>query len=389
MPEPAHIDRVRGVLLGLAVGDALGAPLEGLSVTQIRAHYRLVRDYVDGMRAWRKKPFRWRLPGLYTDDTQQALALTDVLLKRGSVDLNRLAKMFVDLAEPDGSYAGSHRGIGRSFRLVLAELRRGVAPQRTGQVSVGIGSAMRIAPVGVFFADDPDRLTEAVAAVSLMTHRDIRSVAAAAAVAFGVRRLLRGERREPSFALRLAADVARFEEQVRDRHASVLLGVSEHHHSLSISLARVEAVLDLARPKALAALVDEANRHGPDPACKRPSMGFPPAALPLCLYLLLTTESFEDALTEVVNLGGDADSTGAILGAWAGAHYSIDSIPANWLSGLRNREGIDLRARALATQSTDGLEIPDFLETERQLSEEETFHRDMLLAQRSGNGRWL
>src|SRR4051812_19604466 len=101
MPEPSRLDRVRGSLLGLAIGDALGAPLEGLSPQQIRAHYQVVTDYVDGAKAWKKKPFRWRLPGLYTDDTQQALALVDVMLARGCVDVDHLATTYLELATPD------------------------------------------------------------------------------------------------------------------------------------------------------------------------------------------------------------------------------------------------------------------------------------------------
>ena len=74
MPQLTRLDRVRGCLIGLAVGDALGAPLEGLSAQQIQAHYGIVDNYVDGALAWKKKPYRWRMPGLYSDDTQQALA---------------------------------------------------------------------------------------------------------------------------------------------------------------------------------------------------------------------------------------------------------------------------------------------------------------------------
>ena len=109
MPLSTRIDRVRGCLLGLAIGDALGAPLEGLGAQQIRAHYQLVTDYVDGARAWKNKPYRWRLPGLYSDDTQQALALCDALLADGRVDPARLAAIYLEMATPEGGYAGAHR----------------------------------------------------------------------------------------------------------------------------------------------------------------------------------------------------------------------------------------------------------------------------------------
>ena len=116
-------------------------------------------------------------------------------------------------------------------------------------------------------------------------------------------------------------------------------------------------------------------------------MGFPPACIPACLYLLLTTDSFEDALIEVVNLGGDADSTGAILGALAGAHFGVDAIPARWLDGLQNREGIEARALALAQRSTEGIEIPDLVATEQALSAREAAcRRDLMSHIPNANG---
>ena len=86
MPHLSRIDRVRGCLLGLAIGDALGAPLEGLTTQQIKTHYGRVKNYVDGVQAWKRKPYRWRLRGLYSDDTQQALALCDVLIDHRRID---------------------------------------------------------------------------------------------------------------------------------------------------------------------------------------------------------------------------------------------------------------------------------------------------------------
>ena len=379
MSQSTRIDRVRGCLLGMAIGDALGAPLEGLGAQQIRAHYHLVTDYVDGVRAWKKKPYRWRLPGLYSDDTQQALALCDVLLEHGRIDLGRLASLYLELATPESGYAGAHRGVGRSFRQVLADLKRGVPPDQTGQSSAGIGAAMRIAPLALYFADDPAAMHDAVMAASLMTHRDIRSLSGALAVAHAVRRLAAGAGRDPSFLFRVAADVARAEDRIAAEAADSVASLGAHARSLSQAIARTEPLLDIPRERALAALAEEANRHGAEPTCKRATMGFPPACIPACLYLLLTTESFEEALVEVVNLGGDADSTGAILGALAGAHFGADSIPSRWLEGLQNREGIEARALAMSRRSADGIDIPDLVATEQALTAKESACRTHLM----------
>jgi ADP-ribosyl-[dinitrogen reductase] hydrolase len=371
MPHLSRIDRVRGCLLGLAIGDALGAPLEGLTAQQIKTHYGRVKNFVDGVQAWKRKPYRWRLRGLYSDDTQQALALCDVLLDFNRVDQDRLAELYLALATPKGAFVGAHRGIGRSFRQVLAELERGVSPRRSGQSTAGIGAAMRIAPVSLYFHDDRDAMFDAAMAASIMTHRDIRSLSGALAVAHAVRRLTANEPRDASLMLWVAADVARDEARIAVEYDDVLISFDRHSRALSRALAHAESLLDQPRERALAALVEEANRHGAEPVCKRPTMGFPPACIPTCLYLLLTTDSFEEAITEVINLGGDTDTAGAILGAMAGACYGVGEIPKRWLDGLQNRDGIDARAIALAHRSAAGLEIPDLITTEHELTRKE------------------
>jgi len=371
MPHLFRVDRVRGCLLGLAVGDALGAPLEGLSSQQIRTHYGRVRNYVDGVQAWKRKPYRWRMRGLYSDDTQQALAVSDVLLDFRRVDQERLADLYLGLMTPKGSFVGAHRGIGRSFRQVLAALERQVPAHLTGQPTAGIGAAMRIAPVPLYFGDEIGAMFESAMAASLMTHRDIRSLSGALAVAHAVRRLAAGEPRDPSLLFRVASDLVKDEERIAASFGDVVLKLDRHGRCLSRAIANAESVLELPPERALAGLVDEANRHGAEPVCKRPTMGFPPACIPTCLYLLLTTASFEEAVTEVVNLGGDTDTAGAILGAMAGACYGVDAIPKRWLDGLQNREGIEARAIALAQRSTRGLHIPDLIATEQALSRKE------------------
>lgn len=384
MTQSTPLWRARGCLLGLAVGDALGAPLEGLSAPQIRSHYGLITDYVDGAVAWRRKPFRWRMPGLYTDDTQQAMALADVLLERGFVDVERLAEVYLALATPKCGYVGSHRGVGRSFRQVLEDLERGVSPRHTGGTSAGIGAAMRIAPAAVYFANDPEALFDAVMAASLMTHRDVRSLVGAMAVASAVRRLLAGEGRDPSLLFRVAGDVAKAEERIAAGDQGFVTSIGPFGKSLSKAIANVERLVELPRDRALAGLIDEANKHGAEPACRRPTMGFPPALIPTCLYLLISTESFEEAILDVVNLGGDADTAGAILGAMAGAHYGEDAIPARLLLGLHNRDAIEARGGSLAQRDSRPMDLASFVETERQLCRMEDDCRDGLLSSRQG-----
>lgn len=382
MTDWLHHEFARGCLLGLAVGDALGAPLEGLSAHQVREHYDSVEDYVDGSKAWKRKPFRWRLPGLYSDDTQQALAVADVLLDKGKLDPDALANVYLALSHPRGAHVGAHRSISRSFRSVLTELERGASPRETGQGSAGAGAAMRIAPIAIHAQDDPDRIFEPVMAASLITHRDIRSLAGALAVAYAAQRLLQRQERSAGLLFRIAADVARAEDRIAREFGDVVTGLGSYKHSISRAIAGTEALLDRSRSAALAGIVDQANRHGAEPICRRPTMGFAVSLIPTCLYLLLVTDSFEEALIEVVNLGGDADTAGAVLGALAGAHYGADAIPRRWLNPLYNRAGIDLRAQALSAGTRGELEIPCLLETERHLTDLESRNRESLIAQK-------
>jgi ADP-ribosylglycohydrolase len=368
------------------VGDALGAPLEGLSSQQIKSHYGRVKNYVDGVKAWKRKPYRWRLRGLYSDDTQQALALCDILLEHRRVDQVRLARLYLNLATPKGAFVGAHRGIGRTFRQVLGALERGVPPHLAAQSGAGIGAAMRIAPVPLYLGDDPDSVFDSVLAASLMTHRDIRSISGALAVAHAIRRLVAGQPRDPSLLLWVASDLVKDERRIADEYPHVVINIDEHARCLPRAIAHAESVLDQLRDRALQALVDEANRHGAEPACRRPTQGFPPACIPTCLYLLLTTDSFEEAVTDVINLGGDADTAGAILGAMAGAYYGIDNIPRRWLDGLQNRQGIEARAMALARGSRDGLNIPDLVATERELTRKEEQALEQFMSCARGGG---
>ena len=196
---------------------------------------------------------------MYTDDTQQALALCDVLLECRRVDQDRLADLYLGLMTPKGPFSGAHRGIGRSFRQVLASLEQGVPAHLAGQPTAGIGAAMRIAPVALYFGDETGPMFDSVMAASLMTHRDIRSLSGALAVSHGVRRLAAGEPRDPSLLFRIAADLVKDEATIAAAYGGRVLKLDRHAGGLSRAIAHAEALLELPAEQALASLVDRSE----------------------------------------------------------------------------------------------------------------------------------
>src|SRR5262249_39001481 len=153
-----------------------------------------------------------------------------------------------------GTFVGAHRGIGRSFRHVLSALERGVPAHATGQPTAGIGAAMRIAPVSLYFGDDIGALFESAMAASLMTHLDVRSLSGALAVAHATRRLAAGSERDPSLLLWVSADLFKDEKRIAEAYAHVVLKLDCHAHSLSRAISHAESLIDLRRDQVLAAI---------------------------------------------------------------------------------------------------------------------------------------
>jgi ADP-ribosylglycohydrolase len=196
-------DRAAGSILAMAVGDALGAAVEGLSSQRIADLFGQLRDFsqvktfYDSLRersdlstkniaAHRQ---RWRLPGLYTDDTQQALLLVESLVADGGADRGGYARRLMQCLEEsrqDELPLGLFRGYGPGFKEVMRRLMSGASPDTVGIDSAGNGAAMRIGPVGLYYAGDPMAAGRAAVEISLLTHRDSRALLAAASVAMAV-----------------------------------------------------------------------------------------------------------------------------------------------------------------------------------------------------------
>ncbi len=290
---PSLTESLRGVLLGTAVGDALGLPAEGLSPRTIR---RL------GWSPWRHRLVAGR--GMLSDDTEHtALVARSLLEHPADADafqraLARRLRWWL-LALP--------AGVGLATARAILKLWIGFSPARSGVRSAGNGAAMRCAVIGVFFHDRPDELIEYVRRATELTHTDPRALCGAMAVALAAAHGARG-----------AMDAGAFLAQVRE-----LEGAEDEW------LAALDRLEDgLARGLSVPALAGELD-------LSRGVTGYVNHTVPVALYSWLRHPGdFEAALSETLDCGGDADTTGAIVGAMMGASVGARGIPTRWVHGI-------------------------------------------------------
>lgn len=282
-------DRARGALLGLAVGDALGTTLE----FRPKDGYEHLSDVVGG------GPFGLK-PGEWTDDTSMALALGYSLLERGMLDERDLMERFCAWEE-EGEY--SHNGrcfdIGNTVRGALTRFRRTGNPVAgsTDPQSAGNGSLMRLAPVPILYAFDPEGRADVARRQSATTHGAAEAVAACAAYA------------------ELVA------EAIQGRPKDQVLTPREGWSPESVARAmRMETV-------------------GWDRRLVRGS-GYVIHSLEAALWAVGNSSGYRDAVLLAANLGEDADTTAAIAGQLAGALWGAAGIPEQWLTKLAWRERI-------------------------------------------------
>lgn len=299
---PILKDRFEGCLLGLAVGDALGGKFEAQSADAIRTRFPTTDQLIDY-----PQEEIW-----YTDDTQMAIGVAEALIERGEIVEEVLCRAFV------ANYVPS-RGYGRGARAVLDAMEAGLDYNRVAEEhfpggSYGNGAAMRVAPVGLLFRDDPGRLRRQARLSALPTHRHPLGIEGAQLLALAVA-LCSGQERfdRASFFAELLAACESAEYRAALEEASRI----QSPEGLAELGNRIEALHSV--PTAIASFA-------------------------------LTPESFDSTISNVIFLGGDTDTLAAMAGALSGAYLGASRLP-NRLVGLleSSRKGRDY-LRTLAEQ---------------------------------------
>jgi len=296
-------ERVTGCVLGLALGDALGAPFE----------FRRHEEIPDPLPAF-ELPWQDRPPGSWTDDTAMARNLVRSLAQHGRLDAADVRRRHVEWLASDPPDVGNlTRWVLRRVRDGDIDAARRYVTERGPEVSAGNGSVMYCAPLGAFRASQPELLLEEAPALSAITHWDERCRTACLAVTLAAAALVGGE--TPRSAVEDA----------------------------------VTAVLDREGGEELEYLVAEAGRarriDGPD-------MGFALFTAGIGLQVVAEAPGFDDGLRRVVALGGDTDTNGAVAGALLGAFHGRNALPGGWLDMLVDRETIESEAEAFAAAAS-------------------------------------
>jgi ADP-ribosylglycohydrolase len=292
---------------GLSVGDAFGERFFGPSDEVLRRISR--RELPD-------------VPWTYTDDTEMAVSIVELLEERGGIDQDVLAKRFASRMQ-------FHRNYGQGAYAVLCGVKEGLDWRLLTQIgfrgmgSFGNGAAMRLAPLGAFFADRPLEFVCNQARLSAeVTHAHAEGIAGAIAVAAAA--ALAWQRRSATGTLG------------RTWIAAVRDAVPRGHTRDAVAEA-LDVPLDATIVEAAQALGNGSGVTAPD-------------TVPLCLWVVAhASGGFEQALWHTVGALGDRDTTCAIVGGILALSTGPEGIPQRW---LQSREALPIGPSASRSTSS-------------------------------------
>jgi ADP-ribosyl-[dinitrogen reductase] hydrolase len=282
------LSKFKGCMFGIAIGDALGAPVEGKSADEIKTKYGIIRDFLDERFG----------SGNWTDDTQMALDIAESYIDKKECNIRDISRRFVEWFE------GGGRGIGFTTSKVLRHISQGLLPkaasrlvwEESHQELAGNGALMRCAPTALVRFDDQKRRSFETSEISLITHFDPRSTESC------------------MFFNDLLADLV--VDKIKD--------IDQY-------------LVDTGDQRVIDTVMNALKMDEKKLSCG----GYVLDTLGVSVWAYRNINNFEEALVRVVNLGGDTDTNAAVAGALFGAKYGFEAIPQRWLGNLNAYERIE------------------------------------------------
>ncbi|MGE0077641.1 MAG: ADP-ribosylglycohydrolase family protein [Bacteroidales bacterium] len=305
-------EKIKAVLLGLAVGDSLGVPVEFCNREELKC------NPITDMKGFgtHSQP-----AGSFSDDTSLSLCLADALTHE--FDLNLIARYFVEwYTEGYWTARGEAFDVGNATRHAIYRLKDGINPLLAGGREAkdnGNGSLMRISPLLFYIKDKTiEKRFELTRQVSSITHGHIRSVLSCFYYLEFMRLLLMGK--------------DKFE-----AYCKLQTVLPSFLYSLKVDSTEINLFDRLFKGNIYELPENEIE-----------SSGYVLHTLEASIWCLLTTDNYKDAVLKAVNLGDDTDTTSSLTGGCAGLLYGIESIPQEWLDKLARRNDIVDLAERLA-----------------------------------------
>jgi len=305
-----NLNRSKGIVYGLAIGDALGRLTEFISLHEIKSSFG--QDGITDLPE----------PALFTDDTQMSVAIAEALVRAGDKDLEAIMQAVKDefvkwLHSPENT-----RAPGRTCLTGAANLENGIHWSKSGVAdSKGCGSAMRSAPIGYLYQNNPEKLTEVARASGICTHGHPAADAACIGAAYLVKLALDGVPPE----------------NMTSKLLSFTEGISGEWNE---SILKVEQCLDWEDEEKALSFLGE-GWVGEE-------------AVALALYCFLKyPDSYEKVVIRGANTNGDSDSIACIGGSISGAYLGVEAIPVDWINKIESTQYLGDLAARLARKKND------------------------------------
>lgn len=305
-------DKIKGVLFGQAIGDALGLGTEFMTKQEVNRYYpNSLTDYNQIVQDFHRK--RWT-KGDWTDDTEMMLCIANAIIEDKDIKLSTIAKNFKEWSN------GDPLGIGGNTFKVLAFRDYVEYPHMVAEVvwnlshktSAANGALMRTSVIGLWNHNTEKHATE----VCKLTHYDPRCAGSCAIVSLLINNLVYKNR---MLTLKQLIEIG---ERYDGRIKEYLIQASQYN-------CLEEFILDDA------------------------SMGYTLKTLAAAIWCLFHCNSFEDGLLAVVNAGGDADTNAAVACSLLGAKYGYSAIPIKYIDGLTGKEKLTDTVNKLSGVITD------------------------------------